>query len=101
MRIPGSPVSVHTQLWLLGAVALVVMPHVPRLPWWLALPAAAVMLFRLLMLRRQGGHARLRGLLPLLTLATAAAVYLHYHTLLGRDAGVALLGLHCWSACCC
>lgn len=91
MRIPGSPVPVHTQLWLLGAVALVVMPHVPRLPWWLALPAAAVMLFRLLMLRRQGGHARLRGLLPLLTLATAAAVYLHYHTLLGRDAGVALL----------
>jgi len=91
MRMPGTPVPVHTQFWLLGAVTLVVMPHIPRLPWWLALPAAGVMLFKLLTLQHPGGQFRLRGLLPLLTLASAAGVYLHYHTLLGRDAGVALL----------
>jgi len=91
MRMPGTLVPVHTQFWLLAAVTLVVMPHVPRLPWWLALPAALLVLFKLLTLRRHGGHFRPRSLLLLLTLASAAGVYLHYHTLLGRDAGVALL----------
>jgi hypothetical protein len=82
---------VQTQVWLLTAVVLVVMPHIPRLPLWLALSAAVVMLFKLLMLRRTGSQGTLRGLLQLLTLASAGGVYLHYHTLLGRDAGVALL----------
>ena len=91
MQKPGTPVPVHTQTWLLTAVALVVMPHIPRLPWWLAFPAAAVMLFKLLMLRRSGNRGTSRILLLLLTLTSAAGIYLHYHTLLGRDAGVALL----------
>lgn len=91
MQIPVTLVPVHTQVWLLSAVALVVMPHIPRLPWWLALPAVAVLLFKLIMLRRHGDRSIPRSLLLLLTLASAASVYLHYHTLLGRDAGVALL----------
>ena len=91
MQQPAVPVTVYMQSWLLAAVVLVVMPHIPRLPLWLALPAVALMLFKLWLLRRQGGRGIPRILLPLLTVATAAGVYLHYHTLLGRDAGVALL----------
>jgi len=91
MRIPGTPVPVHTQIWLLSAVVLVVMPHLPRLPLWLALPAVAVMLLKLLLLRHKDSRGMARALLLLLTLASATGVYLHYHTLLGRDAGVALL----------
>lgn len=91
MRRPGKAITVEAQAWLLSAVVLVILPHLPRLPLWLVLPAVVVILFKLLMLRRKGGHRLVRGLLLLPTLASAAGVYLHYHTLLGRDAGVALL----------
>jgi transglutaminase-like putative cysteine protease len=81
---------VQTRGWLLAAVVLVVLPHLPRLPWWLAMFAAAVALLALLMLRHPARQLP-RSLLLLVTLAGGGGVLLHYDTLLGKNAGVALL----------
>jgi transglutaminase-like putative cysteine protease len=75
---------------LLAAVVLVVLPHLPRLPWWLAMFTAAVALLALLMLRHPARQLP-RSLLLLVTLAGGGGVLLHYDTLLGKNAGVALL----------
>jgi transglutaminase-like putative cysteine protease len=81
---------VRTRGWLLAAVVLVVLPHLPRLPWWLAMFAAAAALLALLLLRESPRQLP-RSLLLLATLAGGGGVLLHYDTLLGKNAGVALL----------
>jgi len=87
-RNPAPALSRHTRGWLLAAVALVVLPHLPRLPWWLVLFAAASALLSLLL---RPGRRLPRLLLPLMTAAGTGGVLLHYDTLLGKQAGVALL----------
>ncbi|NNG11985.1 MAG: DUF3488 domain-containing protein, partial [Halobacteria archaeon] len=82
--------SARTQTWLLAAVVLVVLPHLPRMPGWITLLAVGVGLFKLLLLRRPW-YQPPRVLLALLTLAASAAVFFYYSTLLGKQAGVALL----------
>ena len=74
--------------WLLLSALLVVLPHVPRLPLWVTLFAACLGAAHLLMQR--AGHGMSRWLVIGLTLTGASGVFLYYHTLLGRDAGVAL-----------
>ncbi len=86
----GTLLSARTQGWLLAAVTLVVLPHLPRLPWWITLLAVGVGLFKLLLLRRSRRQPP-RLLLALLTLAAAAVVFFSFGTLLGKQAGVALL----------
>lgn len=75
---------------LLASAVVAVLPHLTRLPWWLTLYLAALFVWRYLMLRR--GYPAPVGLLRfvLMTLGVLA-VYLHYGTILGRDAGGALL----------
>ncbi|MDH3526175.1 MAG: hypothetical protein OEM43_01545 [Gammaproteobacteria bacterium] len=90
MLLPGTASSTRTQTWLLAAVALVVLPHLPRMPWWITLFAVGVGLFKLLLLRRQR-HQPPRVLLALMTVAGSAGVFFYYSTLLGKQAGVALL----------
>ena len=90
MLLPGTALSTRTQTWLLAAVALVVLPHLPRMPWWITLFAVGVGLFKLLLLRRQR-HQPPRVLLALMTVAGSAGVFFYYSTLLGKQAGVALL----------
>jgi len=80
----------QTRGWLLAAVVLVVLPHLPRLPWWLAAFVAGTALPGLLQLRHPAWQVP-RVLLLLATLAGGGAVLLHYDTLLGKNAGVALL----------
>ena len=74
----------HT--WLLAAITLAIAPHTPRLPVWITLLCLAVGLMRLFRVRLPA-----RWLLIGLAGATAAGIYASFHTLLGRDAGVALL----------
>jgi transglutaminase-like putative cysteine protease len=75
--------------WLLLSALLVVLPHVPRLPLWVTLFAAVLGALHLLLQR--AGHGLPRWTVIGLTAVGACGVFLHYHTLLGRDPGVALL----------
>jgi transglutaminase-like putative cysteine protease len=77
-------------IWLTTAVALVGAPHAERLPWWMTAIVCALLVWRAYLAhsRRALPH---RYLLIPTALAAASAVYLTYGTILGRDAGVALL----------
>jgi transglutaminase-like putative cysteine protease len=79
-------------LFLMGAIALAVLPQLSQLPAWCAAGFAVLFLWRLGLVF--SGH-RLPG--PVVRLAAAAAaiagVLAQYDTLLGREAGVALLVL--------
>ncbi len=79
-------------LLLLGSALLVLAPHVAHLPLWVSLLCAATLVWR--------GAITLRGkrmppTLVLLPIAAAAmaGIQFSYQTLLGRDAGVAMLVL--------
>jgi transglutaminase-like putative cysteine protease len=79
-------------LFLMGASALSVLPHAAQLPWWVIAMFCALFVWRLALLlsgRRLPG----RLLLWLGVFACAAAVMAAYRTLLGREAGVAMLVL--------
>lgn len=82
--------SLRDTLWISAAFALVAAPHAMRLPWWVTAVTAALIAWRAYL-----GHARLElprnWLLMVLVTGAAAGIYLHYRTLFGRDAGVALL----------
>lgn len=79
-------------LLLLGACCLVLLPHLGRLPLWIA-PACALLLAARAWLTFSGRRMPSRWLLVPLALLAMAGVYASYRTLLGRDAGVAMLSL--------
>jgi transglutaminase-like putative cysteine protease len=85
-------ISLRNTLWLAIAFVLVAAPHAARLPLWLSALVGALCVWRVYLAR-----ARLalpaRWLLIAIVTASAAAIFLHYRTLFGRDAGVALLVL--------
>lgn len=76
--------------WLFGVALLTTAPHFGHLPLWLDAFAACLLLWGFLIWQ---GERRLPGrwwLVPLVV-AGCGGIYLEFHTLLGRDAGVALL----------
>jgi transglutaminase-like putative cysteine protease len=79
-------------LLLLAAAVLVLAPHALHLPFWVTGACAATLAWRIAITLR---GTRMPPSLLLLPLAVAAmgSVYSYYHTLLGRDAGVAMLVL--------
>lgn len=77
-------------LWLLISLALATAPHLGRLPLWIGPICLAMGLWRLGIMRAHGKLPR-KWLLLLIAAAATAGIFVHYHTLLGRDAGVALL----------
>ncbi|GIZ51938.1 transglutaminase family protein [Noviherbaspirillum aridicola] len=79
-------------LLLLGACCLVLLPHLSRLPLWIA-PACALLLAARAWLTFSGRRMPSRWLLVPVALLAMAGVYASYRTLLGRDAGVAMLSL--------
>lgn len=88
----AAPLAGHHALWIIAALALVIAPHAERLPLWLSAAAAALLAWRAWQARHAGAiTAGPRALMIALVLATTAGVYAEYGTLLGRDAGVALL----------
>lgn len=76
--------------WLLASLALAIAPHLGHLPLWVGPLCAALGLWRLAIAH---GKAKLpkKWLLFGLTAAAVGGILTHYHTLLGRDAGVTLL----------
>lgn len=75
---------------LLIGLAMLALPHLLRLPAWLALAIPALLLWRL---AHDAGRVRLpsRFVLFGLVAAAVAGLFVHYRTLIGRDAGSALL----------
>lgn len=78
--------------WLLLSLTLAAAPHLERLPLWVGPLCLALGLWRVAIAQRASGMPN-KWLLITLAMAAAAGVLSHYHTLLGRDAGVALLVL--------
>jgi transglutaminase-like putative cysteine protease len=75
---------------MLASLMLVVLPHAARLPWWISMFATGMGAAYFLLLRHPGWKVP-RTLVFAVTFAGAAGVFLKYGTLLGRNAGVALL----------
>lgn len=79
-------------LFLMGASLLSVLPHLGQVSWWIVSVFALLFGWRLALLL--SGHSLPgRLLLWLGSFACAAAVLATYRTLLGREAGVAMLVL--------
>jgi protein-glutamine gamma-glutamyltransferase len=76
--------------WLIAAMAFVIAPHVLRLPSWVGLFCAAILLWRA-WIAWAAIHFPSRLLVGLITLAVSVGTYLQYGRLMGRDAGVTLL----------
>ena len=76
--------------WLLAVAMATAAPHVIHLPLWLSLLGGSVLLWRLGLWHR---NARLpsRWLLALLVFVGVAGIGWQFHTLIGKEAGVALL----------
>ncbi|MBC7453342.1 MAG: DUF3488 domain-containing transglutaminase family protein [Massilia sp.] len=79
-------------LLLLAGALLVLGPHAAHLPAWISLRCGATLAWRVATTLRGSRLPPAVLLLPLAA-ASVAGVYLTYRTILGRDAGVAMLVL--------
>jgi transglutaminase-like putative cysteine protease len=79
-------------LLLLAAALMVLAPHFEHLPAWITATVCGTLLWRAALTWRGKRMPPLWLLLPV-SMAAMAGVWRSYHTLLGRDAGVAMLAL--------
>jgi transglutaminase-like putative cysteine protease len=79
-------------LLLLAAALMVLAPHLPHLPPWISALACATLLWRAT-ITWLGKRMPPIWLLVPVAVASMGGVYVTYRTLLGRDAGVAMLVL--------
>lgn len=76
--------------WLLAVALATSAPHAIHLPPWLSLSAGLALIWRAWIWRRNG-RLPPRWLLALMVAAGTAGIGWQFHTLFGRDPGVALL----------
>lgn len=86
------PITLRHALWLTVSLVMVAAPHAQRLPWWLTLLTFTLIVWRVYLARVRLALPH-RSILILVVMGSTAGVYLHYATIFGRDAGVALLVL--------
>lgn len=79
-------------LLLLGSAVLVLAPHTAHLPLWVSLLCAATLAWRAAVTLRGKRMPSTLVLLPI-AVAAMAGIQFSYQTLIGRDAGVAMLVL--------
>jgi len=79
-------------LLLLASAVLVLAPHALHLPWWVSLLCAATLGWRAAITLRGKRMPKAIVLLPI-AIAAMVGVQFSYDTLLGKDAGVAMLVL--------
>ena len=91
-RLAPLPRDKADTLLLLGSSVLVLAPHAAHLPLWVSLLCAATLGWRALITLRGKRMPPSLVLLPV-AVAAMAGVQFTYNTLLGRDAGVAMLVL--------
>lgn len=85
-------IPLHGRLWLLAALAAVLLPQLLRLPFWL-IPGCIALLGWRAAIDLRGWALPGRWLRLLLTFLGIGAVLLAYRTLFGPDAGLALLSV--------
>src|SRR6188768_2290688 len=86
----SAPLDVRNVLWLLAAMTFVVAPHVPRLPYWIAIFCAIVVAWRA-WVAWAAWHFPGRWIIVAITIASVVGIWLTYRSVFGREAGVALL----------
>ena len=91
-RLRTLPRDKADTLLLLFSALLVLAPHAAHLPPWISAVVGATLLWRAAITVRGSRQPPLWLLLPLSLLAMGG-VYLSFRTLLGREAGVAMLAL--------
>jgi transglutaminase-like putative cysteine protease len=84
--------SLTGKLWLLAALFMVLLPHLLRMPPWLSLLCVALFGWRLAH-ELKGWALPRRTLRWLLTFVAFVLVALQFKSVVGRDAGVALLSV--------
>jgi len=90
MTDPKQSVAWRHVVYLLLSLTMVAAPHAYYLPWW-----AIALVSTLIAWRAYLGYARLampnRWLLFLIAAGATLSIFISYRTIVGRDAGVALL----------
>ena len=86
------PEKLSRLLWLALPMAMVVAPHLLRLPAWIGLIWAVCLLARLQQARRDARNLG-RWLRYTLALGSMAGIFLQFGTVFGPQGGVALLVL--------
>jgi protein-glutamine gamma-glutamyltransferase len=89
-RVAALPRDTRDTLFLLVVIGWVVLPQVRNLPVWCSAMTAAVLVWRGSLTLRARPLPGSRWIVVLLA-ACAAATFVTYRTLLGRDAGVTLI----------
>jgi len=89
-KLQALPREARDTLFLLGVIALILLPQVANLPWWCSTLAAIVLLWRGT-LAVQASPLPSRWWRAGLLAITLIATYATHRTLLGRDAGVTLI----------
>lgn len=92
------PITPPELYWLAAGITLSILPHAARIPAWIMLLSVTLILWRI---ANALGHwplpdrksRLLQVVQTLMIIAGFAGVYAHYHTLVGREAGTALLVL--------
>jgi transglutaminase-like putative cysteine protease len=91
-RVKALPRDKENTLLLVASTLLVLVPHAAHLPPWVSLMCGAVLAWRIAITLR-GRRMPPNLILAPLAAAAMAGVLHTYHTLLGKDAGVAMLVL--------
>ncbi len=86
----------HSLVFLMVAIVLSVLPHIPRIPGWITLAFMLLVCWRLLQPPAVQQEASISAVLvriirPVLASCMFIGIFLSYGSLLGRDAGIALL----------
>ncbi|MCW9012758.1 MAG: DUF3488 and transglutaminase-like domain-containing protein [Gammaproteobacteria bacterium] len=85
--IAKDPVS-----WVILSLALVLMPHAPRLPAWTLFVIPLLFLWRLAAIKKPQRLPR-KWLLFIIVILSSFAMLVHYGTLFGKTAGTAILAV--------
>ncbi len=92
MSVAVYPIPRNSLIWLLVSVALALLPHFPHLPEWMWVAVLVSVYWRVQVFRQRWSFPG-RWLRMAFVLGGSAASYFYYGTLLGPEAGVALLAL--------
>jgi hypothetical protein len=86
------PILPRETVWIGCAFFLSSLPHLDRMPWWIAGMVSLMTGWRLYLAKRNTEPPG-RWLLVLLAAVATVGVLIQYRTVLGREAGAALLVL--------